>query len=90
MSDGAPGDRFQVAVEFYWRSSCTSSKPRRLLGRAMLRRRLLEARGWTVVGIMSHEWQPPPSIADNDAAVSAFRRGVLQKKLWFALQTIVT
>eukprot|EP00192_Tetraselmis_astigmatica_P007738 CAMPEP_0117658526 /NCGR_PEP_ID=MMETSP0804-20121206/5908_1 /TAXON_ID=1074897 /ORGANISM="Tetraselmis astigmatica, Strain CCMP880" /LENGTH=696 /DNA_ID=CAMNT_0005465047 /DNA_START=44 /DNA_END=2134 /DNA_ORIENTATION=- len=51
---GGPG----VAVEVDGPRHYTTSRPHREIGLTVLRRRLLEAQGWTVVNLPLHEWNP--------------------------------
>jgi hypothetical protein len=46
----------QVALRVYRRSQRTSTSPPLLLGKPRLQNRLLEARGWRVVGFMLEDW----------------------------------
>eukprot|EP00873_Tetraselmis_striata_P022749 jgi/Tetstr1/443013/TSEL_031073.t1 len=45
-----------VAVRVYGPMQRSSTDPPRLLGKVQLQNRLLEARGWRVVGLMQEEW----------------------------------
>lgn len=72
---------FQIAIEVYWNALCTTTHPRRPLGNAILRRRLLEARGWKVVGITTHEWYSILEAVGNPVEANQARCSLLLQKL---------
>lgn len=67
-------DGHGVALEVNGPGMYSSNEPRRLLGDAGARARLLRARGWGVVSVALHEWEALP--ADAAARAAALLRAV--------------
>jgi len=71
----------KVAVEVYWNHLCTTTSPRRPLGGALLRARLMEAHGWRVLGITASEWHRPERESHTASQLAKARRKLLEEAL---------
>uniref|UniRef100_A0A061SD38 RAP domain-containing protein n=1 Tax=Tetraselmis sp. GSL018 TaxID=582737 RepID=A0A061SD38_9CHLO len=76
-----PSSEDKVAVEVYYSALCTSTEPRRPLGKMLLRRRLLEARGWRVAAINSEEWHGTVRAAGSPSGLHRLRAALLEARL---------